>query len=142
MAAEYTLEIEAALDRLDDVRQFVERSARGLGAGDPMIPDLVVAVDEAVTNIIVHGYKQRPGMIEVSVGNDADALVVRLRDEAPQFDPCTHRLLDLEASLEKDTPGGFGLHLINKAMDDISYRAPSDGGNELTLVKKNVIPPG
>lgn len=140
MGGKHTLVTDVALDKLAEVRRFVESSARSLGVNETAVPDLVLAVDEAVTNIIVHGYKHQPGSVEVSIDADGTALIVRLRDKAPGFDPCSYPKLNLRSSLEKDTPGGFGLHLINKAVDDISYRIPHAGGNELTLVKQNVIP--
>ena len=140
MGGKHTLVTDVALDKLREVRRFVESSARALGVNEPAVSDLVLAVDEAVTNIIVHGYKNQPGSVELSIDADGTALIVRLRDKAPEFDPCSYPKLDLRSSLEKDIPGGFGLHLIHNAVDDIGYRILRAGENELTLVKRNAIP--
>lgn len=139
MGGTHTLVTDAAVDKLREVRRFVESSARALGVNETAVSDLVLAVDEAFTNIIVHGYKNQPGSVEISIDADGTALIVRLRDKAPGFDPCTYPKLDLRSSLEKDAPGGFGLHLIHSAVDDIRYRIPHAGGNELTLVKQKVV---
>jgi serine/threonine-protein kinase RsbW len=136
MSGKSTLVADAALDKLAEIRQFVESSARAHGMDNILVSDLVLAVDEAATNIIVHGYKHHTGTIKVDVEVNSTAAIVRLRDRAPAFDPCSHLNMDLKAALEKDTPGGIGLHLINRSVDDISYRVPEDGGNELTLVKQ------
>ena len=135
MSGKRTLEIEASLDHLEEIRGFVESSARDAGVDDPAISDLVLAVDEAVTNIIIHGYRNQSGKIEISSDNRANSIVICLKDQAPEFDPCSYLSMDLEATLEKDTPGGFGLHLIKKTVDDLKYHVNSSGGNELFLVK-------
>ena len=137
MGGKYTLVIKAELDKLEEVRQFVASSAKSLRAEGVVISDLQLAVDEAVTNIIIHGYKKSPGTIEISFDQNAAALIVRLRDTAPQFDPSTH-IADLRALPERETPGGFGIRLIKQVMDEVSYRAPGSGGNELTLIKHDV----
>ena len=134
-----TLVTAAALANLEQVRRFVERSAQKLGADGEFIPELVLAVDEAVTNIIVHGYRQALGPIEIELVAQGPSLLVRLRDEAPVFDPGTRSAAATDVSPLKSAPGGFGLHLIDNAMDAVSHRARAGGGNELTLVKHHVI---
>ena len=127
---------DAALDKLGEIREFVKSAAHNYALDEVPISDLILAVDEAVTNTIVHGYKGRGGAIQVHFEFDGAAAIVRLRDEAPGFDPCSYLNMDLKDALEKDTPGGFGLHLIKKSVDELSYRIPEEGGNELTLVKR------
>lgn len=135
MSGESTLVIEASLDRLDEVRRFVEESIRVAGIDHSTISDLVLAVDEAVTNIIVHGYQKQPGPLEVEIENNGRSLFIYLKDQAPKFDPCSHLSLNLEETLEKDTPGGFGLHLIKRIADELEYEFDSSGRNVLALTK-------
>lgn len=130
--------IKAELAKLEEIRQFVGSSAKSLRAEGRMISDLQLAVDEAVTNIIIHGYKKRHGTIEISVDRNEDALIVRLRDRAPEFNPSSYIAYDLRAPPEREAPGGFGIRLIKQVMDEVSYRVPGSGGNELTLIKHNV----
>jgi anti-sigma regulatory factor (Ser/Thr protein kinase) len=42
---------------------------------------------------------------------------------------------DLTGPAEERKPGGLGIHLIRQVMDQLIYRRPEDGGNELTLIK-------
>ncbi|UCC62878.1 MAG: ATP-binding protein, partial [Anaerolineae bacterium] len=81
------LRIPADLENLAEIRRFVEERATTLGVDSDVLRDLLLVVDEAATNVIVHGYEGEKGLIEIEVGRDADALVVRLRDEALPFDP-------------------------------------------------------
>ena len=135
MGGTNSLVIEASLDRLEEVRGFVSGFAKEAGVDEDTISDFVLAVDEAVTNIIVHGYRNQPGSIEVKIENNGGSLCIRLMDRAPKFDPCSHQSLNLEAALEKDTPGGFGLHLIRRIADELEYETDGSGRNVFSLIK-------
>jgi serine/threonine-protein kinase RsbW len=131
-----TLRIAAEPKNLAIIRRFVSAAAANLQSGQPAIADMIQAVDESVTNIIVHGYQGRPGSIEIEVSREADALVVRIRDHAPPFDPTTHPPPDLTLPLERRRYGGLGIHLTRESTDAMIYRVTPDGANELTLLKK------
>ena len=120
------------------MRAFVEGHARRAGLDDEQVDDLVQAVDEMTTNVLVHGYGKQPGSLEVDVERDGDGLVVRIRDEAPPFDPRSHPAPDLDRPLSARAPGGFGIHLTRGSVDGMHHRARTDRGvgNELTLVKR------
>lgn len=123
---------------LQSVRAFVQEHARCAGLDEEQVDDLIQAVDEIATNVLVHGYRQQPGPLEVDVERDGDAVVVRIRDEAPPFDPRSHPVPDLDRPLAARAPGGFGIHLTRGAVDGMHHRARDDrpAGNELTLVKR------
>jgi anti-sigma regulatory factor (Ser/Thr protein kinase) len=121
---------------LDDIRNFVEQSAQQLQVPEMTIGDIVQAVDEAATNIMLHGYAGREGIVEVEVERQDDSLVLRLRDWAPQYDPTTAQSPNINLGLEQRRPGGLGIYLIRLVMDRIEYRNTPEGGNELTLVKQ------
>ena len=99
------------------------------------MPDLVVAVDEALTNIIRHGYGERRGPVEVVVAREGNSIVVRVRDEAPAFDPTTWPAPDLGLPLERRRAGGLGILLLRRSVDRVMHRARAQSGNELILVK-------
>jgi serine/threonine-protein kinase RsbW len=97
---------------------------------------MLLAVDEAATNIIVHGYRGQPGAIEIDVEKQDSSLAVSLRDQAPPFDPTSVPVPDLSLPLDQRPFGGMGVHLIRQSMDEVIYRVPPQGGNELILVRK------
>jgi len=138
------LKIRASLKQLSRIRDFVVDSVTPLGVSPASIDDLRLAVDEAVTNIITHGYGG-PGDIELKLENDGVDLIIVLRDQAPSFDPAHAPAANLEPPGERDNPGGFGVYLMNSVMDEIRYQS-SDTGNELTMIKRGVVgkavPPG
>lgn len=126
----------AELTDLSGIRAFLEAAATDLGADGPAIRDLVIAANDAVANIIRHGYRGNPGPIEVVVEREPDSIVVRLRDNAPAFDPTTYPEPDLTVPLEQRRAGGLGIHLTRTSVDEVSHLPLHQTGNELTLVKK------
>lgn len=95
---------------------------------------LVLAVDEAVANVIRHAYAGCcDGRVELSFWLDADSLRIELRDYADPVDPNRIKPRDLSEC----RPGGLGVNLIDSVMDNWCFRHPTDGpGNQLTMVKR------
>lgn len=132
---DYVIEIGTDLTAMADVRQFIQEKADALGVDPQVVPDMLLAVTEVATNVVVHGYRDEEGRIEIKVMREGDALVVRLRDEAPAFDPASIAQPDLSLPLEERPAGGMGIFLTYEVMDEVKHRVLPEGGNELILVK-------
>lgn len=126
----------AELKNLAAIRSFVEEITASLGADADTALDVVQAVDEAATNIILHGYSGHQGVIEVDIERRKDTLVICLRDNAPAFDPTSVKPPNLTLTLEKRPLGGLGIYIIRKSIDEIYHRTRPGGGNELVLIKQ------
>jgi len=135
----FDLQVEASLENLHDVRDYIERTGQRLGARQEALGDLRLVVDEAVTNIVLHGYGGRGGPIELHMEGDGDAIVIRIRDRAPAFDADHVEAPHLEQALEDRPYGGMGIFLIRRMTDEAEFRPLPGGGNELKLVKRNAI---
>jgi anti-sigma regulatory factor (Ser/Thr protein kinase) len=137
MNSAHSLAIKADLDNLGRVRDFIEANLGTSGLSEDSAGELLLAIDEAVSNIIMHGFKSvADGDIELEVKQQPEALLVHIRDNAPLFDPTRDSNPHLEISpLERDAPGGFGVYLLNHLVDKIAYRVTDDGRNELTMLK-------
>ncbi|MHA1152943.1 MAG: ATP-binding protein, partial [Alphaproteobacteria bacterium] len=71
------LRFPAQADRLKLVRGSIRAAARMCGFNDTAAQNIVLAVDEACQNIIVHGYKGRnDGEIVLSLGRRQDGIQV------------------------------------------------------------------
>ena len=136
MAPRYSFQTTAELKNLSQIRDFVEKAAMSIGIEPDLIPNVQLAVDEVATNVMLHGYHGQAGSLEVELERVGSDLVVRLRDEAPPFDPTTVPPPDLGLPLAKRPIGGLGIHLVRRTMDEIIHRVTPTGGNELTLVKR------
>jgi serine/threonine-protein kinase RsbW len=136
MSAKASLNVAARVENLAEIRRFVEETIAAMGVDPSLFLKLQLAVDEAATNIIIHGYHGQPGMIEIEIQRKRKNLAICLRDRAAPFDPTRVPPPNLETPLEERELGGLGVYLIRQAMDQVTYRPRPGGGNELTLVKK------
>jgi len=126
----------ADLSNLAAVRGFVYDNAQQVCADEDFLYDLILAVDEVVTNVIVHGYRGAPGKIYIEVRPQSGALAVVIKDDAPLFDPRCAPEPDLTLPLEQRKPGGLGIVFVRTLMDDMIYSPGLAQGNQLTLVKR------
>jgi serine/threonine-protein kinase RsbW len=131
--------MRAALDQLSAMREFVTRAVLALGGDSDLASDVELAADEAITNVIVHGYGRQGGEIELAMAREGGNLVLRILDAAAEFDPTGAPSPDIKAPLETRGPGGFGIFLIRQLMDGVTYRRLTGGLNELTLTKRGAF---
>lgn len=127
--------VDADLKRMAAVRAFIRTAAAAFGASEDSVVDLVQAVDEAATNVIVHGYAGQPGAIDLSIQQRGADIVVTLADACPPFDPTTVPEPDPSIPPEDRRPGGMGVHLIRAATDGFDHTPRGGWGNVLTLVR-------
>lgn len=129
------MRVSAQRKYLAAIRSFVENKAGALGADAEEVNSLVQAVDEAATNIIMHGYRENPGLIEIEVNSKPGQVRIIIRDSAPPFNPTRVPSPDMDLPLEQRPIGGLGIHLIRHCVDEFTHTVREQGGNELTLVK-------
>jgi serine/threonine-protein kinase RsbW len=127
------------VEHVAEFRNFIEDACRGVGADESVCFDLKLVVDEACSNVIVHGYAGRePGPIAVSFASNGDEIVITITDHSPPFDPREAPIPNLGAPASERRPGGLGWHLIRELVDRIEYEPDERRGNRLTLVKRFV----
>ncbi len=131
------LSIASSPAYLPAVRAALERLCELLGFDEERRGEIVLAVDEALTNIIRHAYggaDDKP--IEISFrrtgGPQGEALEIELRDwgRAPQPGQIQPRDLD------DVRPGGLGVHIMKNCMDRVEYAPLPEGGTRLRMVRK------
>jgi len=125
----------AELESLSVFREFISDCCASHNIPHDTMFDLKLAVDEACTNIIEHGYKgMDPGSIILSFRITPDRILVQITDFGHIFEPAEAPKPDVEAALEDRELGGMGLYLIYQTMDNIDYQSSEDG-NTLTFTK-------
>ncbi len=127
--------IEANIRAIPDVSQALDEAMRAHGFSEEDILDTQLAVEEAITNVIVHGYAKSPGKIVISIHMTQGLAEIQIEDNAPPFDPLSIPEPDISVEIDERKIGGLGVFLIRQVMDDIMYRY-EDGKNILVLVKK------
>jgi serine/threonine-protein kinase RsbW len=129
----------ADYSQLEPIRCFVEQHAAELGIASQVICDLTWCITEIVTNVIEHGYEEKPGMVEVALARQDRDFIMQICDQAPPFDPNTSPEPDLTLPLEQRALGGLGVYMTKKMMDVLAHQLTESGGNQTTLIKWNVI---
>lgn len=126
----------AYLESLKDFREFIKEHCAGYsGVTEEVLYDLQLAVDEACTNIITHGYAgMDPGSIILDLEMDSKKLILSLTDFGHSFEPDSTDVPNVEAPIEERQMGGFGLFFIQQSVDRMDYRVTEDG-NTMTLIK-------
>jgi sigma-B regulation protein RsbU (phosphoserine phosphatase) len=126
------LELDAAPEALSEIRRRVAEAVLKGGGTPGVAADVVLAVGEAVQNVICHGYGG-PGPLALEIRRDGGGpLTVHLTDCAPRLDLAS---LPERCSAELQ-PGGLGLHFMRSVMDQVTFLpAPVGCGNLLTMTK-------
>jgi anti-sigma regulatory factor (Ser/Thr protein kinase) len=135
MSERFQITRAAEVEALSVFREFISDCCARSNVPDETVFELKLAVDEACTNIIEHGYKgMNPGSIILSFRIESDRILVQITDFGHVFEPASAPKPDVEAALEDRPLGGLGLFLIYKTMDNIDYESSEDG-NTLTFTK-------
>jgi len=131
---QFELQIDARLENLSVIADFVAESMRQLGIEErKSLYEVQTAVDEACTNVIKYAYSGEEGIITISCEQQDNDLVITISDKGKSFDPTTVPLPDLEANWEERKIGGLGIYLIKQLMDKVSYSFDAEKGNILIM---------
>ncbi len=94
--------------------------------------EIVLAVDEACSNIIKHTYHgDCSRTIEILCKGNQEKLEIVLLDCGPPIDIARIAPRDLS----EVRPGGLGTHFIRSTMDEVVYEHRKSRGNVLRMVK-------
>ncbi|MCP4629752.1 MAG: SpoIIE family protein phosphatase [bacterium] len=132
-SSEEHLEIKSDLNELARVREFVRNfCARApVELIDRSRIDLIeLAINETVVNIIKHAYRNasdQPVRIEARLSTEQ--LVFRLYDWGRNFDPTAVPPPAFDGSRDH----GFGIFIIDQAVDEVEYAREESGRNRATL---------
>ena len=132
------LRVEATVENLRKVSEFVRDIGRQLRLTEEALFDVDLAVEEASANIVRHAYGiGQTGDILLRVETTDDVVRITLTDWGLPFDPENVTPFDVSATVKTRTEGGTGLRLIHSLMDDVARETASapGGPNVLTLSK-------
>lgn len=102
------------------------------------IHGVVLAVDEACSNIIRHAYgNECDAEIVLEIFRERDSMIFRLTDFAAPVDARAVRPRAGEALL----PGGLGMHIIYRVMDKVEFLEHTDDAGNVLVMSKRVEKP-
>jgi len=117
------------------IRKDVAEASAQLGFEQQDIDSIVLAIDEACTNIIRYAYKDcQDGKITLQILTDGKQAIFRLHDFAEKVSKDCLKLKDCDPL----TPGGLGVALIKKIMDKVGFIDTDKCQGNILELKKNL----
>lgn len=128
--------VAADLSMLASLADQVDAMVAGAGLPPELAYRLNLALEEIITNIIMHGSVdgKEPVAIEVTVTRSANQLQVEIADSGRAFDPQSAPVPDTGTAMQDRPIGGLGIHLVRSLMDGVAYQRDGER-NRLTLTK-------
>lgn len=127
------------LKYLSTVADFLKSVCQNQEVPSKDIENILLAVDEASTNVIKYAYQVGPiNYFKVRVSVDRELVQIDLLDQGKRFNPLEIPLLDMKDITEdgKEKNIGLGVYFMKKVMDDIRYHYSPNEGNHLILIKR------
>src|ERR1051326_7758602 len=133
------------LDALSPIRDYVKEAAASAGLDHTATYNLLLAVDEIATNVIMHGYEEAglQGDISIVATRPDDSLMIELSDHGKSYDPHLHQEPDDEGLFKElsDRPiGGLGIMLAKDGVDDLQYESTDKGNFHRFVVRLKPTP--
>ena len=133
MKMELTMKNDIAeILRLED---FVKQACTQCGVSPDEAEMVLLAVEEAVTNVIRYAYGDEEGSVRLVAERQGDSLVFELSDCGRPFDPTQVPEADVTLPAGERQEGGLGLFLVKRIMSEVRYRRVGNE-NRLTLMKQ------
>ena len=130
-----TLYIKNELGQLARLYAFLDRQADAYELEDLLLMQIKLALEEAVTNVILYAYPEKVDQdIRIDMNYENKRLTIIITDTGIAFNPLERQEPDLTLSLEERPIGGLGIYLVKQLMTEVTYNR-SDGKNILTMTK-------
>ncbi|HOO54705.1 MAG TPA: ATP-binding protein [Methanothrix sp.] len=133
MKASFGLLARGSLDELPKISDFILDSTEGSELDQRERYHLMMAVDEACTNIIKYGGSTE---IEIRCHVEGERVEVEITDDGVAFNPLEAPAPEISAPLEEREVGGLGIHFIRTLTTDVKYEH-RQGKNNLTMTLRH-----
>lgn len=119
------------------IRQVVKETAALAPFNETEVGRIVLAVDEAVANVMEHAYEDAPdgGDIRIVIDANDHRMEVIVSDCGKEFDPNTIVVPDMVEHVSQGKKKGLGIFLMRQIMDEVKYTFVQGLRNELRMVK-------
>ena len=132
----FRLTIPSQTRYLNLVTGMAKRASMVAGMDDATASKVSIAVDEAVTNVIIHAYQGSPEQwVEIELRFAPKALEVHIWHTGIALDEDEIVLPDPGEYVKHPRKGGLGLLLMSRFMDEVHF-ADSGGRNECCMIKR------
>ena len=117
------------------VQLFVREIAQMIGFSGHELNQIDVAVEESVSNIMVHNSVEELPTFDIVCEKIPGGIKITLKDMGIPFDPEHIKKFELSKNLDDISAAGLGIYLIQKMMDNLSFRNLGTEGKETVMIK-------
>lgn len=129
--------VPGQLAELKTVRDFMDTVISRIQYAEKAGFGLKMAVDELVSNIVRHNYKDLgPKPVTVLLAYKNDILEASVIDQGFAFDPTSFQTRDMEKTIEGGHIGGMGINLVRILSDEFAYI--SQEGHNISQLRKSI----
>ena len=133
----YKYKVGCSIENLKGVRDFIRHSLKNHGVSDIEISEMVLAIDEMCSNLMIHAHHCNPDdlfEINILVANN-DPIVFELVDDGTVFDINEFAEPPIDNIVHQKRKGGLGIRLVKSIMDKVEYHVSKER-NICRLIKK------
>ncbi len=136
MASRYKLEVDATIENLKQVMDFVNEPLAQASCPAKVQMQMELAVEEIFVNIANYAYAPGKGTatILLELQKEPFLMTITFIDHGVAYNPLEKEDPDVNLSAAERPIGGLGIFLTKEVMDNVSYEY-KDGQNYLTLTK-------
>ena len=98
--------------------------------------DIKTAVSEAVTNCIVHAYRDTVGLIEMTAKLTDDGVYIKIRDKGCGIEDVKKAMEPLYTTLPDEERSGLGFSVMESFTDSVTVKSKLGSGTTVVMVKK------
>ncbi len=128
--------VDAKVENLATVTEFIISSMEEKSCSVKIIMQIELVMEELFVNVASYAYEGGTGSCTIckEFEDDPAALIVTFIDSGVPYNPLEHKDPDTGLTLEERSPGGLGIFLVKKNVDELFYEH-KDGQNILTFKK-------
>ena len=121
---------------LDNVINFINNEVEK-DVDKKTLMKIDVVIEEIFVNIASYAYKEdEKGFVDISIKNENNKIIISFEDMGVPFNPLLNENPDITLSAENREPGGLGIYMMKKMMDNVEY-IYKDNKNIL-VIEKNI----
>lgn len=127
--------LEARLPMLGSATDFTYKWCVNMGLERNDAAKMALASDEILTDVLLHGYKNESGYIEIWFQYTFSEIEIAIQEKGEPFDPEKHTY-DAEKAINEHDFEGAALKTVKKMTDQFLFLNRGKDGKEFRLVKQ------
>ena len=134
----YRYNISCSLENLKGMRDFVRKSLRSHVASDVELNEIILALDEMCSNLMIHAHQCNPDHhLEMNIDVPQQGKVVfEIMDDGEMFDINRFHEPEIGNLIHEKRKGGLGIRLVKSIIDEVQYT--TRGGRNVCRLSKKV----